>query len=101
DVRFLNLDIGAPLDHFDALVMLIDGDGEFLLRLFLADDIFVEKFFDLGGLGQWRARGRSLLLHIVTDDLDTDINALVANVDGGASDEFLDFVLALTAEATA
>ena len=47
DVRFLNLDVGAAARQLDALVMLIDGDRQTLLRLFLTDDVFVQKAFDL------------------------------------------------------
>ena len=41
DVCFLNLDVGATATKLDAFVVLIDGDGQALLRFFLADHVFV------------------------------------------------------------
>src|SRR5262245_32887006 len=69
DVRFLNLDIAAPLHHLDPLVMLVNGDGELLLRVFLPDHVFVEKGLDLRRFGKRRTRGGGFLLGVVTDDL--------------------------------
>src|SRR5205085_12391784 len=101
DVRFLNFDITAPLHHLDAFVMLVDSDGEFLLGVILADDIFVEEIFDLGGLGQRGTRSLGFLLRIITDDLDADVYTLVAYINGRPSNQLLDFILALATEATA
>jgi hypothetical protein len=80
--------------------MLVDGDGEFLFGVFLTDDVFIKEGFDVQRLGQRRTRCSGFLLRIIADDLNTNINALVANVNGGACDEFFDFVLAFAAEAT-
>src|SRR5215470_19681423 len=101
DVRFLNLDIAAPLHHLYPLVVLVDGDGQFLLRFFLPDHVFVEEVFDLRRFRKRRARGGGFLLSVIADDLDADVDALVADVNGGACDQLFDFILALTAEATA
>jgi hypothetical protein len=80
--------------------VLIDGDGETLLRLFLPNDIFVKKPFDLARLGKWRAGGDAFGLLVVRDDLVADVYALVADVNGWPSDELLHFVLRLAAERT-
>jgi hypothetical protein len=94
----LNLDIAAPLHHLDPFVVLIDGDGEFLLGVLLADHIFVQKGFDLGWFGQRGTSGCRFLLGIITDNLDANIDAFIANVYRGAGDQFLDFILAFTTE---
>src|SRR5215213_5174628 len=57
NVCFLNLDVRTTATEFDALVVLIDGDGQALLRFILADHIFVQEVFDLSGLRQRRASG--------------------------------------------
>src|SRR6266571_7801291 len=98
DVGFLNLDLGAPARQFYALVMLINCYREPLLCLFLSDDVFVEKGFDLARLRQrWKRRHRLSLL-VVADDLVTDVDALIADVDRGAGNEFLNFILRLAAK---
>ena len=100
-VRLLNLYVRSAACHLDALIVLVDGDGEALLGLLLADDVLVEERLDLGGFGEGRARGDGLGLLVVGDDLVADVNALVADVDGGPGDELLDFVLRLAAERAA
>src|ERR1041384_6769110 len=81
--------------------MLINGDGEFFLGLFLPDDVIIEEGFDLDRLRQRRtARSRFLLL-IICDDLVADINAFVAKITGRLGHQLLDFVLRFTAERTA
>src|SRR5439155_26063819 len=97
-IAFLNLDIGAAAGKLDTFVMLIDRDRELLLRFFLADDIFVKKGFNLAGLWQRRTRGHRLSLLVVGDDLVADVDALIADVDGRAGNEFLNFILRLAAE---
>src|ERR1051325_1221372 len=101
DVRLLYLDLGAAARELYALVVLVDGDGETLLRLLLPDDVLVQERLYLRRLGERRARGDGLRLLVVRDDLVADVNAFVADVDGGAGYEFLDFVLRLTAEGAA
>jgi hypothetical protein len=81
--------------------VLVDGDREALLRLLLPDDVLVEEGLDLVGLRQRRPGGDGLGLLVVGDDLVTDVDALVADVDGGAGYELLDFVLRLAAEGAA
>jgi hypothetical protein len=81
--------------------MLIDGDGQFLLRVFLPDHVFVKEGFDLRRFRKRRAGGCGFLLSVIADDLDADINTLITDVYGGARDQLFDFILALAAEATA
>jgi hypothetical protein len=78
--------------------MLVDRDGQTLFGFILADDIFVEKALDLAWLGQRRPRGYGFGLLIVGYDFVADVDALIADVDGGARNELLNFILRLTTE---
>jgi hypothetical protein len=81
--------------------VLVDSDSEALLGLVLSDYIFVKKALDLAGLRQRWARRYRFCLLIIGDDLIADVNALIADVDGGTGNEFLNLILRLTAEGTA
>ena len=82
----------------DALVVVVDGDGQRLLRVVLADHVAVEELVDLLRLGQRVERDVGGLGELLLDDLVAQVDALVADVDAGASDELLDLLLALAAE---
>src|SRR5262249_28885750 len=87
------------LPHTDALVVVVDGDGERPLRLFLRDDVVVE-----GGIDVLRARQVveievSRARELLVDDLVAEIDALVADVDARAGDQLLHLPLALAAKA--
>ena len=99
DVRLLQLDFRLLLPHLHALVVVVDGDGERALRLFLRDDVVVEDAVDV-------ARAREVVevelrrrRQLFVDDLVAEIDALVADVDAGAGDQLLDLPLRLPAEA--
>ena len=49
DVRLLQFDIAVAvlLRHEDALVVVVDGDSEFLLRLILPDDVLIKPLLDI------------------------------------------------------
>ena len=86
--------------------MVVDGDGELLLGLVLADDVLVEECLDLLRLGQMRGRGAGLgLAAVVFEDGVADGDALVADVGarvvGGRRDELGDGVLRFVAERAA
>jgi len=99
DVRLLELDLTVVLSHLDALVVVVDGDGEGALRLLLRDDVVVQDAVDVARARQVveieLRRSRELLV----DDLVTEVDALVADVDAGTGDQLLDLPLALAAEA--
>src|SRR5690606_31550123 len=103
DVRLGDLDelvlgvlaLGACLG---ALVVVVDGDGERLLRLVLADDVLVEEVVDLPRLRQALQRALRRFGEFFLDDLVAEIDALVADVDPGARDELPYLLLALAAE---
>jgi hypothetical protein len=70
----------------DALVVVVDRDGELLLRLLLADDVLVEQLLELVRLGEI---GLLLLLEhpVLGDDVEADVDALVADEDRRAGDQ--------------
>src|SRR6478609_5251148 len=82
----------------DALVVVVDRDGEGLLGVLLADHVGVEELEDLAGLGQLLEADLGTLGQLLLDDLVAQLDALIADVDVGASDELLDLLLALSAE---
>src|SRR5450759_2808262 len=103
DVGLLKLDVelAVLLEVVDPLVVVVDGDGELLLRLLLPDYVGVEELLDLLRLRELRLGRRSLEDAVLGDDVEADVDALVANVDGGPGDELLDVSLALVAKGTA
>src|SRR5206468_8755380 len=85
----------------DALVVVVDRDSELLLRPFLADHVEVEELFDLFRFGERAGplqRSR-FILPILGDDVQADIDALVADVDRRSGDQLLDVTLRFVAEA--
>src|SRR5947209_213528 len=98
DVRFLQLDLARLAARLDPLVVIVDRDGKDLLRPLLADHVLVEDILDLGGLGQRAELAALLLFPLLGDDVVAELDALVADVDGRARDQFADVVLALPAE---
>src|SRR5918998_216279 len=84
--------------RLDALVVVVDGHRQRPLGLVLPDDVLLEEVVDLLRLRQFvelQVRG---LRELFLDDLVAEVDALVADVDPGASDELLDLLLALPAE---
>jgi hypothetical protein len=79
--------------------VVVDRHGERALRLFLRDDVVVQDGIDVERLREivevelrWRGE-------LLVDDLVAEIDALVADVYAGTSDQFLDLSLRLPAEA--
>jgi hypothetical protein len=98
DVRLLQLDVAALGTRLDALVVVVDRDGQDLFGALLADDVLIEDGLDLGGLREAAQLARLLLFPLLRDDVVTELDALVADIDGGACDQLADVILALTAE---
>ena len=105
DVRLGQLDVVAAarlLLDLDALVVVVDRDGELLLGLFLADDVLVEELLDFLGDRQRRAGSApGLEAVVVGDDVVADLDALIADEHGRARNQLADVVLVLVAERTA
>ena len=109
DIGLGDLDIvAAGAVHLHALVVVVDGDGELLFGLVLADDVFVEEGLDFCWLGQVRRGGVAGLRprrFVVFEDGVADGDALVADVGAriiaGRRNQFCDGVLRLVAERAA
>jgi hypothetical protein len=94
-----DVDVVTGEARVDALVVVVHSHGEDLLGSLLADDVLVEDGLDLGRLGGRRTtRMRLVLLDLLVDDVVAQAYALVTDVDGGPCDEFLYFLLRLSAE---
>ena len=113
-VGLLQLHIAA-LAAEDALVVVVDRDGQHTLCLVLTDHILIQTFLDLGR-GQdvdiqivrrldvctVRTAGRSGafgLIRLVGKQVVAQADAFAADIDTGADDHTLHFVLMLSAEA--
>ena len=99
DVGLLQFDVALDLAATDPLVVVVDRDRQLLLGVVLPDHVVVEVGLDLDRLGQLGETdllgGRELLF----DDLVTEIDALVTDVNAGPCDQLLDLLLGLAAEA--
>ena len=99
---FDELDVVGRDARVDALVVIVHGDREDLLRALLADDVLVEDRLDLARLRDRRRAGvRLVLLDLFRDDVVAEADALVADVDRRPGDELLHFLLRLAAEGAA
>jgi hypothetical protein len=78
--------------------VVVHGNSQTLLGLFLADDVFVEKLLDFWRRRQRRPRALGFELVVVGDDVVTHLDALVADEDGRTRDQLADVVLVLVAE---
>jgi hypothetical protein len=79
--------------------VVVDGDGKGALGGLLPDYVLLQDVVDFLRFRQVlqlkSRRGRQLLV----DDLVTEVDALVADVDAGAGDQLFDLALRLAAEA--
>ncbi len=107
DVRFGELDIAVALAiHVDALVVVINGDRQLLLGLFLADHVFIEKGFHFLRLGQLTGSGRRLsFAAVVLENRIANGDTFVADVGpgiiAGRRNQFGDSILGLVAKRAA
>src|SRR5262249_1848842 len=99
DVRLLELDVVVLLAHLHALVVVVDGDGQRPLRLFLRDDVVVEDGVDVARTRQVVEVELGGSRQLLGDALVAEIAALVGDVGPGAGDGLLPLPLALAAEA--
>jgi hypothetical protein len=100
DVALRQLDVVTADDArrllvLDPPIVVVDGDGEDLLRLALADDVVVEERADLDRGRQLLEAQLTALGELLLDDLVAEVDALVADVDARARDQLLDLLLLL------
>ena len=98
NIRFLQLDVGLLPRHFDALVVVVHGNGQLLLRFVLADYILIEKAFDLRRLGEVYVFGRWFVVRILVNNVLADSDTFVADEDGRPRDQFTNVILTLVTE---
>jgi hypothetical protein len=80
------------------LVVVIDRDREHLLGALLTDHVLVEYLLDFVGFWELVTGPLGAVLELLADDVVAELDALVADEDGGTRDQLTDFVLALPAE---
>ena len=105
NVRLLELDV-LIRGGVDALVVVVDGDREHLLRRLLADHVAIEMLVDVFGGERVAVGGRGRLCgglrgapRFLIDDLAAEVDAFIADVDGaGAGDKAAHLVLVLATE---
>ncbi len=100
DVGLGELDLVVLRQVLQPLVVVVDRDGEDLLRRVLADHIGIEDLADLARRGKVGLRALAALIgrRLLADDVVAQLDALVANEDRRAGDELAYLVLALAAE---
>src|SRR5438477_3573131 len=101
DVALGQLDVVAAarlLLDLDPLVVVVDRDGELLLRALLADDVLVEELLDLLRGGQRGPRAAVLETVVVGDDVVADLDAFIADEYRRTRNKFPEVVLILDTE---
>ena len=88
----------ARFARTDALVVVVDGHGKRTLRTVLADYPGVKEVIDFPRLRQRQRRRLACRLGVLGDDFITKVDALVADVDTGSTNELTDLFLALSTE---
>ena len=98
DVGLLQLHVRVV--RADALVVVVDRDGQGLLGVLLADDVLVQAGLDLRRAQEALARGFRALApgELLIQDVAAEVHALVADEDAGAGHEAADLVGGLSAE---
>src|SRR5690606_27720130 len=90
--------VAALVARLDALVMVVDRDGEGALGRVLTGHIVLQELADLGRLGQFVEFDLAGFGELFLDDFVAQIDALVADVHAWPREELLDLLLTLSAE---
>ena len=105
NIGLAELDIAGLLVQKNALVVVVNRDGEFLLGAILPDDVAVEKLLDLRRAGKTARRCGSLLALFVLEnglaDADTFVADVRARIVRRRTDQLFDLLLGLVAEGAA
>ena len=102
DIAFCQFDIVFFGGVFmaQALVMVVNRDGQRSLGRLLANDVTVQGRFDLSRGGQIAAGifGEIVSRQLIANDFIAQVNAFVTDKHGRTRNEFFNLVLALSAE---
>src|SRR6202040_857468 len=105
NIGLAEFDFVGLLIEENALVVIVNGDSQFLFRPVLADDVAVQELLDLRRARQAAGRGRGLFALFVFQNRLADADTLVADVRPGIvrrrTDELLHLLLRLVAEGAA
>ena len=82
----------------NSLVVIVHGDAHGLLGSLLANDVLIQVCFNFCRLGQRVPIQVGLLSTFIIQYLVTQPNALIADVDGGSSDDLVDLADTLSAK---
>ncbi len=78
--------------------MVVYGNRQDFLGPFLSDDVFVEKFENLGWFGNFVETYFCVVCEFFFDDFVAEIDALIADVHPGSSNKLFDLFLRFSAE---
>jgi hypothetical protein len=78
--------------------MVINGHGQHLLGVLLANHEFIEKIVDFTGIGKVFTAPGAGIFQFLANDIVTKFYALVTDINTGPGYELADFVLTLAAE---
>src|SRR5712672_2401750 len=98
DVRLREFDVAVLGLVIEALVVVVNGDRQHLLRMVLADHIIVENLADFLRRRNAVARFHQRRLVLLADDVLAQLNAFVANEHGRTGNQLAHLVLVLAAE---
>ncbi len=105
DIRLGQFHVARLAIQEDALVMVVNGDGQLLFGFILADHVAVEERLDLGRARQALVDRVGLFALFFLENLLADGHALVADVGARVvrrrADQLLDLLLRFMAEGTA
>ncbi len=105
NIGFAEFDVAGLLVQKDALVVVVNRDGEFLLGAVLADDVAIEELLDLRRAGKPACGGRGLLALFILEnglaDADTFVADVRARIVRRRTNQLLDLLLSLMAEGAA
>ncbi len=102
DIALLELHIvGVFVFGRDALVVVVDSYRKNFLRPFLSHDVLIQVVFDFHRLFEFRRNLFFGFFPILGNDVVAEVDAFVADVDGGSGNQFADFVTTLSTERAA
>ena len=86
------------MPYFETLVVVVYRDRQHFLGAALADDVFIEDLENFMGNGQAAFGIFAAFMDLFTNDVVTQVNALIADEDRRTCDQFSYFMLAFAAK---